>query len=439
MLNLPLLKQIGVTEHPDQYEITVAGTGSLPECKCNSGSLVRNGTKTASYVDTPMHGKRVSITLRRQRFKCTACGATVYADVEHMHERHRMTHRCYQYICNRGARVSWTAMADEIGIDAQTVADIWNAYADRELAAFTPITPDWLGIDELYIMGKYRAVITNVRSRTLVDMLPERDIGSLRAYFTGRFDPSTVEVVTMDMWDAYRKVCREQFPNAVIVVDRFHVMAYASKAIETTRKALRRSLDKKHRVNLLGDRWLMLTGKEKLPADRAMMLEAVLEQYPALKEVYHLKEEFRTIWDLENREAADKACDAWEKSVVDSPSMDVFLPLLSCLKNWRQEILNYVDWKVTNAYTESFNALARRMDRKGNGYSFDALRKRLLLHHGSIKQPPAEVACMLAKELVLFIDEGESTWPRAGVDEEGNWVGPRLSTLARWLSTQPGC
>lgn len=68
MLNLPLLKQTEVKETADRYEITVAGAGSLPECKCGAGHLVRNGTKTAYYVDTPMHGKQVSVTLQRQRF-----------------------------------------------------------------------------------------------------------------------------------------------------------------------------------------------------------------------------------------------------------------------------------------------------------------------------------------------------------------------------------
>jgi len=33
-----------------------------------------------------------------------------------------------------------------------------------------------------------------------------------------------------------------------------------------------------------------------------------------------------------------------------------------------------MDWRLTNAYTESFNALARLMDRAGNGYSFEGLK-----------------------------------------------------------------
>jgi transposase len=42
--------------------------------------------------------------------------------------------------------------------------------------------------------------------------------------------------------------------------------------------------------------------------------------------------------------------------------------VIRSVSNWREEIFAYFDVQLTNAYTESFNALARKMNRAGNGY-----------------------------------------------------------------------
>lgn len=132
MLNLEGLTQAGLVEGDGQYEITATCSDHPPLC-CLDGEMVRNGTKRVMFMDTPMHGKKVGIWVPRQRWKCKKCGETSYTDIPHMHERHRMTDRLYRYICDNGAKRSWTALAQEIGIDAQTISDIWNKWADAVL------------------------------------------------------------------------------------------------------------------------------------------------------------------------------------------------------------------------------------------------------------------------------------------------------------------
>ncbi len=52
-------------------------------------------------------------------------------------------------------------------------------------------------------------------------------------------------------------------------------------------------------------------------------------------------------------------------------------------------IFAYFDRQITNAYTESLNSLIRVMNRLGRGYSFEALRAKILFAEGShkIKHP----------------------------------------------------
>jgi hypothetical protein len=47
-------------------------------------------------------------------------------------------------------------------------------------------------------------------------------------------------------------------------------------------------------------------------------------------------------------------------------------------KNWRNEIFNYWDHRITNAFTESLNGKIRELHRAGRGYSFEVLRARII-------------------------------------------------------------
>lgn len=56
--------------------------------------------------------------------------------------------------------------------------------------------------------------------------------------------------------------------------------------------------------------------------------------------------------------------------------------------------MNYFTHRITNAYTESLNSLIRVMDRLGRGYSFEALRAKILfsegVHKNKLKRPKFE-------------------------------------------------
>ena len=62
-----------------------------------------------------------------------------------------------------------------------------------------------------------------------------------------------------------------------------------------------------------------------------------------------------------------------------------FSDLVRAWENWTPWILGYFDHPVTNAYTESLNNLIRVMNRLGRGYSFEALRAKILFAEGAHK------------------------------------------------------
>ena len=55
-----------------------------------------------------------------------------------------------------------------------------------------------------------------------------------------------------------------------------------------------------------------------------------------------------------------------------------FKELVTAVENWKPEILNFFGTGATNAYTEAANGLAKIANRNGRGYSFDAIRAKMI-------------------------------------------------------------
>ena len=80
-----------------------------------------------------------------------------------------------------------------------------------------------------------------------------------------------------------------------------------------------------------------------------------------------------------------KAYEAWNRAVVPQVR-DAYADLIRAWSNWQPWIINHFEHPVTNAYTESLNSLIRVMNRLGRGYSFEALRAKILFSEGAFKK-----------------------------------------------------
>ena len=69
----------------------------------------------------------------------------------------------------------------------------------------------------------------------------------------------------------------------------------------------------------------------------------------------------------------------------------MFKPIPVAWRTWRPLILNYFDdHRITNAFTESFNAKIREVYRGGRGYTFEKLRAKVLFSDTLQKRVPIQ-------------------------------------------------
>lgn len=378
ILNLPQYRVLRVEETEHDYHIQaepVAQTKACPHCE--SLRLTSWGSREQLFKDLPMHGKRVGIYIETKRFRCQSCHRTFSESLPVLAEARMMTERLVKWIGQQSLNRTFTSLADETGVVEGTIRNIFRDYINELEQTVRFETPKWMGIDEIHIINQPRCVVSNIQNNTIVDMLHNRNKDTVAKYLFKMPNRDRVQYVAMDMWTPYRDAVEAVLPDARIVIDKFHVVRMANDAMEKARKGLRSELTPKQKRGLMHDRFVLLKRERDLTDEERLNLDGWIKNYPALGEAYRLKEGFYGIYDAESPDDAYQCYKQWYRAIA--PEMHgYFADLTRAWGNWQPYILNYFEHPVTNAYTESLNSLIRVMNRLGRGYSFEALRAKIL-------------------------------------------------------------
>lgn len=384
ILNLPDYKVVQVEETDHDYHITAEVSNPPGACPaCQSDALRGHGRNEQLIRDMPTHGKRVAIYVDTRRWRCLSCGKTFMESLPAVNAKREMTDRLTKWIGQQSLKRTFASIADDTGLDEKTIRNIFRDYINELEAEFRFETPKWMGIDEIHLI-RPRCVISNIRNNTIVNMLPNRDKKTVTNYLYNLEGKKEVQYVAMDMWTPYRDAVQAVIPDARIVIDKFHVVRMANDALEKVRKSLREQLTPKQRRGLMHDRFVLLKRERDLNDQERLLMDGWTKNYPELGLAYRLKEDFYGVYDAGDPVEAMRRYEAWNKSVTHEVR-DAFHDLIRAWTNWQPWIIEYFEHPVTNAYTESLNSLIRVMNRLGRGYSFEALRAKILFTEGAHK------------------------------------------------------
>lgn len=382
ILNLHGWRETAITETKRTYRVEAEYEGLVNCPKCGSDDHPKFGIRNPEFQDLNVHAKRVTILVTRQRYRCAECSHVYVTPVPHMHEKHKMTERLVEYIREQSMRRNFSEIGREIGVDEGTVRTIFRAYAKKLDKTYKPYTPEWLGIDEVNLGGQARCVFTDISGRRVLDMLPEIKQPFVEQWLLINMNPKIVEVVTIDMHQAYRLATQKVLPKTKIIVDKFHVVRAANDALDIVRRATHKNVDDFQRRQLKRDRRIMLKRRDKLTKDQLDTLHKWIGQFDDLGTAYLLKEAFFDIYTFRTKYEAEMAYQVWLDKLNEQSDLirQSFSAITTFMTNWREWIFNYFDVQATNAYTEGANGLIKRVQRDGRGYTFDVIRAKAI--HG---------------------------------------------------------
>lgn len=348
-------------------------------CTCGvAGYLNVHGNKKRLIQDLPLVGKLVYLELAERRYICSNCGHTFVEHFDSVDNR-QFTKRLRTEIVRRVLhRETFTRIANDYSIADKTVRRLFDEWTDDHAYMLRYDTPEVMGLDEAHIDDKFRLVVTDNKNKILLDMLPNNKPATVLKFLRDLPDKGKVKAVTMDFFEGYANGVQKSFYpyKPLIVIDKFHVVQLLNRRMDAVRKRVHKEEKEKcvgTARRLKNERKLFMSNIEDLDNESLDKVSEWMKSYPVLEEAYVLKEMFREIYDLPERGFAAEAFDRWCNSIPDT--LPEFLTLRDTFTSRREHILNYFDYRVTNAFAESSNNIIKSIEKQGKGYDFDTLRK----------------------------------------------------------------
>ena len=196
--------------------------------------------------------------------------------------------------------------------------------------------------------------------------------------------------VCSDMWQAYLKVIAKKAPQAIHVLDRFHVMQKMSKAIDKVRATEARQMKEDGYEPLLtGSRWLLLKRPENLSEKQAVKLSELLRYNLKSVRSHLMKEDFQSFWTYTYPAWAGKFLDAWCTRAMRS-KIEPMKKVAQTLRNKRELLLNWfrADGALSSGVVEGFNNKLKLITRKSYGFRTQKAYETALYHNlGALPEP----------------------------------------------------
>ena len=295
-------------------------------------------------------------------------------------------------------RIAWRT----VGSIITRVWDDVDAHCDR-LAGLRRI-----GIDEIsYKKGhKYLMVVVDHDTRALVWAASGRSSATVREFFDllGPERCAQLTHVSADGADFIDSIVAATCPNAVRVADPFHVVKWATEALDEVRRgawndarALARVEPKRGRGRppadapprpggeraraLKGARYSLWKNPENLSENQRIKLAWIAATDPRLYRAYLLKEGLRLIFTMPYA-AAVEALERWI-SWARRSRISSFVKLQKSIVKHRARILAAIEHNLSNGLIESTNTKIRLITRMAFGFkSPEALIALALLSLG---------------------------------------------------------
>ncbi|MFH4387204.1 ISL3 family transposase, partial [Lactobacillus helveticus] len=231
---------------------------------------------------------------------------------------------------------------------------------------------------------------------------------NLLKYF-GRFSPqarANVRTVTMDLNFYYQDIVRACFPNAQIVIDRFHMIQMLTRSFNSLRVQVMKTFDKRSRqYQLLKSPWKLYLKKfdelEKVHPrynwhykdclTQAQVVTEGINANTALENSYNLMQDFIQAIETGNTQKL--------KSLINCQDQigTLMHKTLLTFKHNLTAVLNGAALPYSNGCLEGFNRKIKQIERTAFGYSnFTNLLIRIRLEENQYKEKEPNSLLMTA-------------------------------------------
>jgi len=373
-LRLPGVMVLGVHEHRHWIEVVCQYKAEEVECpRCGRPTWQVHQWHLQRKRDARLWRKPVWLALWKRRFRCRNCRNVFTEPDPNCGARRRTTARLRETVAGWASEATVRAVARVEGVSEGLVERSW---VEKHSVVKPPAQPHvFLGLDGFCVRkpGRMWTGMWDLQTGQGVAFIPEERQATVQKMLERHASRQTVKAVATDLSEALRQAVEMALPDALVVADKFHVVALAGRALHEVHGEKRRRGSTAR---------LLHRGVERLSTSERERVAELLTANPDLARAWSLKESLRSIYNRRRRDEAAAALDTWIRDAQVS-GLRPFQRAGTTLQKWRQEILNHWQYPITNALVEGKHNRVKTLKRRAYGYRNDRsflLRLLSLIH-----------------------------------------------------------
>lgn len=371
--------------------------------KCNAKNIdylvYKNGTQT-SRITLPITGvKPTYLRLKKQRFFCKACERSFTAKSPIVKKHCFISKQTRAQVLIKSAETQTiSSISRDCSVSTSTVQRVITEGAKPFKFSYQSL-PENMSFDEFkYVKGKMAFEYINAETGDILGILSKRDGRTIKNHFIANYhlkQLKKVKTITVDMNASYVGIIKELFPQADIIIDRFHIVQLINRSMNKTRIRIMNSFKTSNSADM--KKYRRLKGYWKLLLKNQTDLSLTEYKYYRLfgqrteagivEEMLDYDEELRVNYNTYQRllnAIKNKDYDDLENLVNTKYDKLLSTYMKTSIKTLRKHlpyIKNSLIYPFNNGRIEGINNKIKILNRIAYGYrNFNNYKNRIILH-----------------------------------------------------------
>ncbi|WP_374699837.1 ISL3 family transposase [Streptococcus pseudopneumoniae] len=393
--NIQILDIINKDTHKEIIAKLDYDAPSCPECGNQLKKYDFQKPSKIPYLETT--GIPTRILLRKRRFKCYHCSKMMVAETSIVKKNHQIPRIINQKIAQKLIeKISMTDIDHQLSISTSTVIRKLNDFHFECNFRNLPKIMSWdvetvRGVTVSIGRWKMSFIAQDFDKLNIITVLEGRTQAVIRDHFLkyDRVVRCRVKIITMDMFSPYYDLARQLFPNAKIVLDRFHIVQHLSRAMSRVRVQIMNQFERKsHEYKAIKRYWKLIQQDSRKLSDKRFylptfrmhltnkeILDKLLSYSEDLKHHYNLYQ--LLLFHFQNKEP-DKFFGLIEDNLKQVHPL--FQTVFKTFLKDKEKIVNALQLHYSNAKLEATNNLIKLIKRNAFGFrNFENFKKRIFI------------------------------------------------------------
>lgn len=388
--------------------IVLASLTKLPDrckCKADKRSWIKHGYFTSDILLTPAFKYKTYLRLKKCRYKCKRCGATKTSKTNIVMKNCHVSQDVKHSIAiDLKDKKSIKDIAKDNLVSTSTAYRVFKSYYKLARNTFSNL-PEVIHFDEFKATKDCKSSMAFIYmdgvKGNIIDILNSRKADYIKKHFFNYSykQRAKVKYIVMDMYAPYKYLIKKIFPNASIVIDRFHIVQHINRALNQIRitemKRFNNSNPEDKKIYRLFKRYwkLILKYSELINyssykhfigvkglTTESHILDTIFSNSPKLHMHYKIYQDI--LGAIKRRDV-----DLW-KTIISEQRNDIdsrFRTVIKTFRRFNDDIQNAIMLPYNNGRLEAMNNNIKVIKRISYGYrNFNNFKRRIMIIQGNL-------------------------------------------------------